>query len=97
MAAEVGGQVVRVAPNGSLAGVLGAGLRGGRGIALIRGGERGSLERFQLVAQAMPAGQRIAIGLAVALRNGAESIGSKAQRRLRFGVQLVEARVAILR
>ena len=96
--AEIAGQALDVAAEGLLAGIFGACLgrrrRRVRVVRFVRVGAWGSLRGLEQVAQAVPASQRVAVGLAISLGDGAQAVGSVAQRRFRLGVQLVEARVA---
>jgi len=91
--AQISGLPLDVGAHRLLAGILGAGLGRGCRVAILGREERGTIGGIDEVAQAVPAGQRVAVRLAVSLRYGAEAVGSVAQRGLRFGVKLVEARV----
>jgi len=89
--AEIAGLALDVAAHSLLAGVVGAGFGRGGGIAGFGDQGRGAFGDVDHVSQALPAGQRVAIYLAVTLGHGAEIVGSVAQRGLRFGVKFVEA------
>jgi hypothetical protein len=64
----------------SLAEVFCAGLGGRGGIAVFIRRRRGAVGYLELIAEAVPATQSVAVSLAVSLGDGAEIVGAIAKR-----------------
>ncbi len=79
-----------------LGGLLGAGRDASAGDLADALAARSALERVELVAQLLVAGQLFEVGAPIARGDGVERVRRVAERRLRLGVKLVEAAVAIL-
>ncbi len=106
-ATELHLQALDLRPEGTDPGVLGAGLgrlhgldRGAlRWVQAVAGRDgpdaaRPALERVELVAQDLVAGEVLPERLAVALGNGVDRVRGIAERRLRLRVELIEAAVS---
>ncbi len=86
VATKVCCETLDLRPESPVAGVFCAGLGGGGRIDLIHRRERGAVDHFELIAETVPATQRVVVGLAITLGDRAKIVGSVAQRGFRFGV-----------